>query len=87
MEKLMLIFILALFVGGISCHPRRFIDCNNFECTEPWSPICGSNGITYNSECMMDVENRKRLCWMGHYNIITKVSDGPCGPSTTYSSI
>ncbi|XP_045171832.2 uncharacterized protein LOC123533917 [Mercenaria mercenaria] len=75
--------LFLIFLTGISSRPRRFLDCDDFDCSDPVSPVCGSNGQTYASQCEMDMENKRRVCWIGHYNMIMKVRDGPCDSTTT----
>ncbi|KAH3857537.1 turripeptide Lol9.1-like [Dreissena polymorpha] len=79
--KLVCAILLCIF-GAAVCLPKRFIDCTDFMCDEVYSPVCGTDGRTYANECQMDVENRKRLCWMGHFNMVSKVHEGPCSDVT-----
>jgi len=46
-------------------------------CNRMYAPVCGSNGVTYSNECMMDVDSFER-------NLdITKLHDGECDAEHT----
>ncbi|POM65811.1 protease inhibitor Epi11 [Phytophthora palmivora] len=49
--------------------------CENRVCTMDYTPVCGSNGVTYSNSCMLGIANCKDLN-------INKVSDGKCAAST-----
>ena len=49
----------------------------NMECSSRWDPVCGSDGMTYNNECIMKAtacRNRKG---------VKKVSSNGCLPGNT----
>ena len=43
-------------------------------CAAVYEPVCGSNGRTYSSECLMDADS----CVGGIRNDLYKVHDGEC---------
>ncbi|XP_052797970.1 ovoinhibitor-like [Mya arenaria] len=78
------ILVLLYAIGVCVCHPRRrFLDCDHMTaCADVYAPVCGSDGNTYSSECSIGAENQKRMCWYGHYNMVAKMHDGACDPTT-----
>ncbi|XP_060566350.1 serine protease inhibitor Kazal-type 1-like [Ruditapes philippinarum] len=82
------VIIFFTFLTVTSCSLRRFLDCNGgFECPDIVSPICGTDGHTYGNQCHMDMENKRRICWIGHFNMVMKVKDGPCDVPTSTPSV
>ena len=43
-------------------------------CPKVYLPVCGSDGLTYNSECILEVKNCKK-----QGSDITVTHDGRCG--------
>ena len=93
MNPFIVILIHQLFINvlvdicaGVSCP--NYGTCqqtdSGFKCTcqkvcnEPYSPICGNDGSTYNNKCQMQIKSciTKKLITMKHV--------GKCGKCLTY---
>lgn len=80
--------ICAFLLTGYMCLPReeRFIfkSSDDFNCTETlnctdmYKPVCGSDGVTYDSMCHLKQEYQRNVCELGNFNPIAFVSNGNC---------
>lgn len=64
--------IAAIAFGFILCsgfaqsQPNRSCICGTY-----YQPVCGTNGVTYSNQCLLNCDTRKNPC-------IEKISDGKC---------
>ncbi|XP_003477374.1 serine protease inhibitor Kazal-type 1 [Cavia porcellus] len=71
-----LLSVLALLMlsGNTTASVERQANCDHTRlgCPRIYSPVCGTDGISYSNECLLCVENRKR-----QVPVLIKKS-GPC---------
>ena len=57
--------------------PKFLLDLCDIECTREFKPVCGTNGKTYNNECLLEREK----CVKRLFIQVSKM--GPCDTTTT----
>ncbi|CAL1532106.1 unnamed protein product [Lymnaea stagnalis] len=69
------LFSIVLLLGCVNANtiPGRGIDCDK-PCPRIYSPVCASNGVTYNSRCEFEVADCKKLT----EDLVIIVKEGAC---------